>query len=142
MNKDLNPVYRILDANTNRLREALRVIEEFFRLYNLNTDYAKRLKEIRHSLTALEKEIGMFNLVSNRDTLTDPFSNETTANEMNRTSIGALLRANMKRAQEASRVIEEYSKLLEPAAGTSAAKSIRFLVYELEKQCSGVYSES
>jgi len=46
------PVLRVLDANANRAREALRVIEDFARFVLNNDELSARLKELRHELAA------------------------------------------------------------------------------------------
>ncbi|UCD56795.1 MAG: thiamine phosphate synthase, partial [Candidatus Hydrogenedentota bacterium] len=43
--------FRILDANANRAREGLRVVEEYFRLVRDSADFSIRLKELRHQIT-------------------------------------------------------------------------------------------
>ena len=48
-------ILRVIDANLNRLREALRVIEEYFRFINLDKNISTDLKLLRHSLEELEK---------------------------------------------------------------------------------------
>ena len=45
-------VYRIIDANFNRAREALRVIEEFCRFALNCGPLTERAKEFRHALCA------------------------------------------------------------------------------------------
>lgn len=141
MQQTENNVFRILDANFNRLREALRVLEEYYRLFDPKKEYALTLKDLRHLLTVMESGIGISLLLQFRDTLSDPFAKGVSHSEMKRESIKALVRANMKRAQEACRVIEEYSKLVSGSTCASSAKSLRFSLYELEKKSSGVMGE-
>ncbi|MGB2781151.1 MAG: thiamine phosphate synthase, partial [Phycisphaerae bacterium] len=49
---DRQSVYRILDANANRAREALRVAEEAARFALERADLAEALKRLRHDLRA------------------------------------------------------------------------------------------
>ncbi|MGB2829294.1 MAG: thiamine phosphate synthase, partial [Phycisphaerae bacterium] len=49
---DRQSVYRILDANANRAREALRVAEEAARFALERADLAETLKRLRHDLRA------------------------------------------------------------------------------------------
>jgi len=129
-------IYRILDANFNRLREALRVIEEHFRFIVENEDACVSLKQMRHLLTGMEKAVGQDALLSGRDTANDCFASASRPEEMNRASAGDVLNANFKRAQEAGRVIEEYAKI---CGGSDqdhvcrTAKEIRFALYSLQK---------
>lgn len=126
-------VYRILDANFNRLREALRVIEEYYRFIVENESVCVSLKQMRHTLTAMEKAIGQNALLYGRDTAADCLASATRPEEMNRACTGDILNANFKRAQEASRVIEEYSKICGAGNGCEEAKRIRFELYALQK---------
>ncbi|MDR3012095.1 MAG: hypothetical protein LBU70_02655 [Chitinispirillales bacterium] len=133
MADEKQPIYRILDANFNRLREALRVVEEFFRFIDENEEACVSLKGMRHLLTDMEKQIGQDALLSNRDTGTDCFASESRPEEMNRSNTIDVLNANFKRAQEACRVIEEYSKAADAKDVSRQAKKIRFTLYTLHK---------
>jgi thiamine-phosphate pyrophosphorylase len=126
-------VYRILDANINRLREALRVIEEHFRFYAGKPGITLELKQIRHSLEEVTLLLGDKNLVASRDTSTDPLADETRPEELKRYSMDDILVSNLKRAQEAARVLEEYSKLVGAPSCPEMAKQLRFRIYNLEK---------
>jgi thiamine-phosphate pyrophosphorylase len=126
-------VFRILDANLNRLREALRVIEEHFRFAAARPQLSARFKLLRHSLDEMENAIGRRGLLENRDTDTDPFAGETRPEELRREGEADILRANFKRAQEAARVIEEYAKTGSFPAVAERAKHVRFALYAEEK---------
>ena len=129
-----DPVYRILDANLNRLREALRVIEEYFRFIRNEETPSIKLKELRHRIIDIEQELGQAELLQHRDTERDCFANVNRSEELDRKGDSALARANFKRAQEASRVIEEYSKIGGHAGVSEKAKEIRFVLYKMEKE--------
>ncbi len=135
-------ILRILDANLNRMREALRVMEEFFRFFSRNEKSAKTLKLLRHSLEEIETLLGAKDLVSARDTSTDPFAYKNRPEELTRTNANHILTANFKRAQEAARVIEEYAKVLEKNGSTVSgiAKALRFGLYDLEKETTELQS--
>ena len=131
-----NQIYRILDANFNRLREALRVVEEYFRFIAEDEGACVALKRMRHALTGMEKAVGQDALLENRDTERDCLASESRPEEMDRANAGDVLNANFKRAQEACRVIEEYAKAAGTDGGAEAsrtAKEIRFLLYETQK---------
>ncbi len=129
-------ILRILDANINRLREALRVIEEHYRFILGSEKQTHTLKTLRHELIGVQQAIGVEGLVQSRDTHTDPLGYVATQNECSdRESADDILRANFKRAQEAARVIEEYTKVLQKGDTIAAgAKRIRFVLYEFEKK--------
>lgn len=127
-------VLRVIDANLNRLREALRVIEEYFRFINLNEAASVDLKQLRHSLEKLEKGIDQRGLLSSRDTQTDPFAGKNLKEELNRSSETDIVKASFKRAQEAARVLEEYIKITQHRQLSESAKNIRFTLYTIEKK--------
>jgi hypothetical protein len=126
-------VFRILDANLNRLREGLRVIEEYFRFMENNSELSIELKGLRHDLVEIEKILGRNNLILNRDTATDCFSKGNRPEELTRECIEDIVYAGFKRTQEASRVIEEYSKIAGSPDASTCAKTIRFSLYTIEK---------
>lgn len=127
-------IYRILDANLNRMREGIRVIEEYHRFANGTVDIATRLKEMRHKVRELDDGLDLGKLLQGRDSENDPFSSGVIAKESQRSSIKELLLANTRRAQEAARVLEEYLKLIDGKSSLSyIAKEIRFSLYTVEK---------
>jgi len=126
-------IYRILDANFNRLREALRVVEEYFRFIVENENACLALKRMRHQLADMEKATGQDTLLRERDTAGDCFASESRPEEMDRSNAQDVLTANFKRAQEACRVIEEYSKAAGAEQVSKTAKEIRFALYALQK---------
>ena len=127
-------IHRILDANFNRLREALRVVEEYYRFILEDEKASVELKAMRHSLSDMESTVGRSLLLEGRDTESDCFASESRPEEMVRENAESILRANFKRAQEACRVIEEYAKLsAETEAVSRQAKETRFSLYLMEK---------
>ncbi|MDR2693870.1 MAG: hypothetical protein LBB74_06610 [Chitinispirillales bacterium] len=131
---DRHRILRVLDANFNRLREALRVVEEYCRFIIEDESVCVKLKAMRHSLSDMETAVGQSALLEGRDTGTDCFASASRPEEMGRTNAESVLRANFKRAQEACRVIEEYSKLSTATEPVSRqAKETRFSLYAMEK---------
>ncbi len=122
-------IYRILDANLDRAREALRTIEEWCRFGLEDVDLCDRCKQMRQELAQWHKE----EFRRARNTPDDPATGLSHANEVIRADIQAVLRANMGRLQEALRVLEEYGKIVDPQLGESM-KQMRYQVYTLESQ--------
>lgn len=125
-------VYRILDANLDRAREGLRIIEEWCRFGLNNAQLAGECKDLR-------QEVGKWHtpeLRAARDTLGDIGTVLSHPQEELRTSIASLLQANFCRVQEALRVLEEYGKLYHPNMG-AAFKQMRYQVYTLESNLMG-----
>ncbi len=119
-------LFRLIDANLNRLREGVRVVEDILRYIEDNADLAKRLKEVRHKARFEDPR-----LLECRDIEGDVLK-RSTSSEMRRTDITSLKRANIKRAQESARVLEEALKLIDPKA-SALFKTIRYELYDIEK---------
>ncbi|NPA24817.1 MAG: thiamine phosphate synthase [Deltaproteobacteria bacterium] len=135
---DRDRVFRVLDANLNRLREALRVLEDYCRLV-CDDPEALNLKELRHRLQSLVETGDLHSrCLAGRRAASDVGSRSFTASEATRRDWPALLKANCKRAQEAARTLEEVGKLLPDVADFSfRVKSLRFELYELEARLLG-----
>lgn len=122
-------LYRILDANLDRAREGLRVIEEWCRFGLQHRQLAEQCKHLRHQLAQWHHP----NFRHARDTQHDPGTQLTHPQEQRRGSTDELLNANLARVQESLRVLEEYGKLYDPVLGTDC-KQMRYQVYTLESQ--------
>ncbi|MCC3505394.1 MULTISPECIES: thiamine phosphate synthase [unclassified Microcoleus] len=118
---------RILDANLDRSREGLRIIEEWCRFGLNSADLAGECKQLRQELAFWHTP----ELRSARDTPADPGTELTHPQEEQRGSIQQLLAANFCRVEEALRVLEEYGKVYDPNMG-KAFKQMRYRVYTLE----------
>jgi len=127
-------VQRILDANANRAREALRVMEDAARFTLDDHDLSKQLKQLRHDLTQALTEIGP--LDSARNTPGDVGTYITTEREQTRAGIHGVAAAAGKRLSEALRSMEEFTKTLgEPSCGLATTfESLRYRGYTLEQQ--------
>lgn len=140
-------VWRIVDANLNRCREGMRVLEDFARFICNDAQLSEGWKILRHHLVAAESHLpdmksagrtsdahaaGGLSLLSNRDTAHDVGTQISTTGEMSRSSISDVVTANCRRIQEALRSLEEFGKLIAPAFA-AAVKQIRYRSYELEQ---------
>ncbi|HNQ22219.1 MAG TPA: thiamine phosphate synthase [Phycisphaerae bacterium] len=128
-----NTAARILDANLNRAREALRVMEEYARFALDDPTLTAALKKLRHTLvqdmaTALGNR-----LVPARDIVHDVGRDVTTPTEYVRADAPAIVRAAAARLSEALRVLEEYAKLLDPPLAARIEQA-RYEAYELERR--------
>ena len=120
-------LYRVIDANLNRLKEGIRVIEDMARYSQNNKELSSSLKNLRH----LAKIDDIQALLKSRDAQNDVLR-PTMKSEMERSSIDSIIIANYKRAQESSRVLEEIYKVVEPEL-SERFKHIRYELYTLEK---------
>jgi thiamine-phosphate pyrophosphorylase len=123
---------RILDANLNRAREALRVVEDYCRFALDDAFLSGELKRLRHDLAAASESLSPGLLISSRDTGRDVGTEISTEREGRRTSSLEVAQVNCKRFQEALRSMEEYGKLHGPCPGRSF-KGLRYRAYTLER---------
>ena len=125
-----NDNLRLLDANLNRLREGIRVVEDIFRYIYNDKQTSSKLKELRH----LSRLDNYNELLNSRDIKNDVLKSSTKS-EQSREDLNSILIANFKRAQESARVLEEFSKLLS-TKDSENFKYIRYELYDLEKALS------
>ena len=131
-------VARILDANLDRAREGLRVLEEWFRFGLEEGELSAECKAMRQALARWHSDP----LRLARDTPADPGTQISHPQEEQRRDLRHLLQANCSRVQEALRVLEEYGKLAEShhwvAPGLAKlAKDMRYRLYVLESELLG-----
>ncbi len=120
------PNLRLIDANLNRLREGIRVVEDIFRYIHNNKEVASRLKTLRH-----KARIDLYNeLLQSRDIKNDVLR-KSTVSEQNREDLQSILIANFKRAQESARVLEEFTKIHDVKT-SEVFKLIRYELYDIE----------
>lgn len=117
---------RILDANLNRLREGIRVIEDIARYILEDKNLTSELKTIRHQIRIDETT----KLLESRNIKTD-ISKNSTKSELERTSLKNTVIANFKRTQESARVLEEILKL-DSTLLSEKFKNIRYKLYDIE----------
>lgn len=123
---------RILDANANRAREALRVLEDHCRFVRADAGLSGRLKQLRHDLAVALNLLPASLLLAGRDTLHDVGTPISTAEEWQRPALAAVVQANAKRLQEALRSLEEHGKILSIEFAQQIEK-IRYQSYTLER---------
>ena len=126
---------RMLDANLNRAREALRLVEDYARFALDDGELCGALKTIRHDLATAT----MFHAEQSllwRDTPGDVGTTITTADERRRQDLGASVVAAGKRFAEAARVVEELLKIDSPDAAATV-EQVRYRFYEVERRVAG-----
>jgi thiamine-phosphate pyrophosphorylase len=123
---------RVLDANLNRGREALRVLEDYCRFVLNDRFLTEQVKDYRHALAAAAGQLPPALLLAARDTPGDVGTTVSAAGEYDRDSPAQVAAVNLKRLQEALRSLEEYGKLF----GTGFARDVealRYRSYTLER---------
>ncbi len=151
----MNAIARMIDANANRAREALRVMEDAARFALGDEALTRELKEIRHALreTLAALPVDGAALLASRDTPGDVGTRVTTDAEGRRVGLRDVVIAAGKRAGEAMRVIEECAKTLGAGDASKTAiagdaaharraeagaygrfEALRYRVYDAEKR--------
>jgi len=118
---------RVIDANINRYKEGIRVVEDIYRYIYNNKDIAYKLKSLRH----INIPIDIKQLLKHRDSINDVLKSSTKS-EQNRQNLENIIIANIKRAQESARVLEEILKLID-IQSSEKFKSNRYELYNIEK---------
>lgn len=125
-------INRIIDANINRAKEGLRVCEEITRFMLNSRHLTSELKNLRHALDRIFKRLPKYAILRERESREDAGKN-IYINELKRKNSQDIFFANIQRAKESVRVLEEFSKLFDK--GTAIAfKKIRYDIYEAEKK--------
>jgi len=120
-------IERLLDANLNRLKEGIRVIEDINRYIYDDKTLSSALKNLRHTLQKAYSQ----QRLAHRDIENDVLK-ESIPSELKRSNIDDLIIANFSRTQESSRVLEECFKLTNPNL-SELSKEIRYELYAIEK---------
>jgi thiamine-phosphate pyrophosphorylase len=124
----ISEVKRIIDANLNRCREGLRVVEDALRFILNDEKLYKKIRKIRHNTDKILRDY-YGELIIERDSYNDSGKRIPEGFKKN---LPEVIIANFKRAQESLRVLEEYSKTFLPQTSPQFKKQ-RYNAYNLEK---------
>jgi thiamine-phosphate pyrophosphorylase len=126
-------MFRLIDANLNRLSEGSRLLEDVARFILNDAALSSRLKALRHDLLSNTKSFQR-TLLTERDSEGDvtAFSKES----MSRSDVNDVVTANARRVTESLRVLEEFAKLPDIDLDPMKFKRARFEIYEIEKEIS------
>jgi thiamine-phosphate pyrophosphorylase len=127
---------RIIDANLNRAREGLRVLEEHVRLVLGDAAATERIKGLRHALVEAAEAFGVEQLLAARDIQGDVGTGITSDAERDRGDAWEVAAAAAKRSAEALRCIEEYGKIANQDAA-ARVKQLRYELYAVEQDALG-----
>jgi thiamine-phosphate pyrophosphorylase len=127
---------RIIDANLNRLREGIRVVEDIFRYEFNECNITISLKELRHTSVSYLQEI----CICKRDVINDCLKDISIDTEMNKININQIVLANLKRVQESSRVLEEMCKIYDHKE-SNKFKLIRYKSYSIEENINKFFTK-
>ncbi|MBO8234283.1 thiamine phosphate synthase [Prochlorococcus marinus XMU1419] len=125
-NEDLRN-YQIIDANLDRAREGLRVLEDWARFGLGKEKYVKKIKNFRQILGKNHLEV----YKQSRNHINDKCKGLTHKEQFNRNTSDQIISSNSGRVQEALRVIEEFSRLHNHEL-SKIASEIRYEIYTIE----------
>lgn len=118
---------RVVDANLNRFKEGVRVVEDICRFVYEFKDEAYKLKAIRHEA----RSSFLLEALKHRDSIGDALR-VSTKTETQRVDITSLIIANFKRAEESARTLEEVLKIIN-IDEAELFKQLRYKLYDIEK---------
>lgn len=128
-----NTLYRIIDADFNRAREALRVMEEYCRFGLNHTALAARAKQCRHHLCESLSRLDQVKLLASRDTAGDVGRSMKVSGQLSRKSLEDCFTAAAKRASEALRALAEATQAIDLQIA-AVMEQLRFEVYAIEQE--------
>ena len=120
-------IERLLDANLDRAREGLRVLEDWARFGLNRADLVARCKDLRQRLGQCHRD----RYRAARQTAMDVAAGLEHPAQAERRGPEAVLRANAARVQEALRVLEEFGRERDPELASQAA-ACRYALYDLD----------
>lgn len=122
----------MVDANFNRVKEALRVCEDVCRFFLAMSVLTRQYKNTRHEITLLVETLSIHDMILSREIEHD-VGRATTESELKRENVSDIFYANSQRAKESIRVLEECIKLIDKKAALEL-KRLRYKIYGLEKK--------
>lgn len=125
------PILRLLDANANRAREALRVLEDYARFVLNDSSISASLKDIRHELTKVLSPV-LETAILHRDIAADVGVDNKTQSELSRQDLSHVVTVSGKRLGEALRSIEEFFKT-QSATDARKIELLRYRFYAIEQ---------
>ncbi|NOR17474.1 thiamine phosphate synthase [candidate division WOR-3 bacterium] len=126
---------RIADVNLNRLNEALKFIEDVIRFSLENKVLLIRIRKIRNEFLKIKKDISLADIINSRQSSHDLGRAAKFDIQTKKTSEDLII-ANLTRAKESARIIEEILKSINLKI-SNRMKEIRFQLYDLEKYIIG-----
>lgn len=134
LRKHQDKIYCVIDANLNRAKEGLRVCEDTARFILRNERLFKKIRLLRHAITRAyqAQNLNIARIIKFRDSPKD-LGRKPNSLEKERNNINDVFLANFQRAKEATRVLEEFTKLLDKKL-SDKFKKLRFRLYSLEKE--------
>ncbi len=127
-------MWRIIDANLDRIGEGLRLLEDVARFLLNDSTLTEQLKTMRHELLRGDWPFHR-QLVQSRDSAGDIGMDIQARGEPDRRELPVTVMANARRVQESLRVMEELAKTpgISPLLDPEKFKHARFALYSIEQ---------
>lgn len=132
-NTEIDSCLRILDAAANRVREGLRVVDDYCRFILNSSLLCTITKKLRHDFNETLQWIPATLIISHRNVEEDLGTSIHTNQELTRLNDEDVFKANIKRVQESLRSLEEFGKLESPDFSVAIGE-IRYRSYDLEQR--------
>jgi thiamine-phosphate pyrophosphorylase len=124
------PFERIIDVNVNRLDESLKFTEDIIRFFLQNKKLLSTIRNIRNDFLKIKKTLPLDEIVMFRKSMHDLGRKAKFDLRVKKTP-DDVITANITRAKESARIIEEVFKTQDITASRQL-KKIRFELYDLE----------
>lgn len=128
----MDRMYRLIDADFNRAKEGLRVVEDILRFFFDDHRNSAACRQIRHELKDIVNIQQNRRILASRCIETD-YGKELDPLELERSCVIDIMYSSFGRAKEALRVLEESYKIID-IEKVKGIKALRFRVYDLEKE--------
>lgn len=128
---------RIADVNLNRLNESLKFVEDITRFFFEDKILLTRVRKIRNELFRIKKILPLTDIVGFRQSQNDLGRTAKFDVQAKKTTEDLII-ANLTRAKESSRIIEEIVKTVNFKI-SNRMKELRFQIYDLEKSIIGCF---
>ena len=127
-------MWRIIDANLDRIGEGLRLLEDVARFLLNDNHLTEQLKTMRHELLRGDWPFHQ-QLIQSRDSDGDIGMDIEARGEPNQRELTITVMANARRVQESLRVLEELAKTpdITPQMDSDKFKHARFSLYSIEQ---------
>lgn len=122
----------LIDANLNRGKEGLRVVEDIFRFVVCEDKLRNQARTYRHRLVHLVRPSIVKDSILKRNSRKD-LGRKVDLLEGKRRNLWDILYRNLQRTKESLRVLEEFSKIID-RKNTSKIKNLRYQIYDFEKE--------
>ena len=128
-------IFQIIDANLDRAREGLRVLEDWARFGLSKQDLVIKIKNFRQILG--KNHLAIYK--KSRNHIEDQCKGLSHVEQFNRKNAALIISSNSARVQEALRVIEEFSRGNNNEL-SKVASQIRYEIYTLEVELLNFYT--